>query len=123
MRLRKKIEPDPEHPRFIRTMRNEGYIFVPGRRAEAHGRPAATSPGAARAGRLPASLTLAALGGCVREPEQPALRIGTNVWIGSEPLYLARELGKLDPARCSSSSTRRRARCCAPSATRRSTAW
>ena len=30
MRLRKKIEPDPEHPRFIRTIRNEGYIFVPG---------------------------------------------------------------------------------------------
>ena len=26
------------------------------------------------------------------------LRIGTNVWIGSEPLYLARELGQLDPA-------------------------
>ena len=36
------------------------------------------------------------LTGCVREPE-PALRIGTNVWIGSEPLYLARELGHLDP--------------------------
>ena len=30
MRLRKKIEPDPEHPRFIRTVRNEGYLFVPG---------------------------------------------------------------------------------------------
>jgi len=29
MRLRKKIKPDPEHPRFIRTVRNEGYIFVP----------------------------------------------------------------------------------------------
>jgi NitT/TauT family transport system substrate-binding protein len=37
------------------------------------------------------------LTGCVREPET-ALRIGTNVWIGSEPLYLARELGRLDPA-------------------------
>jgi len=34
--------------------------------------------------------------GCMREPET-ALRIGTNVWIGSEPLYLARELGRLDP--------------------------
>ena len=34
---------------------------------------------------------------CAREPEA-ALRIGTNVWIGSEPLYLARELGRLDPA-------------------------
>jgi NitT/TauT family transport system substrate-binding protein len=37
------------------------------------------------------------LSGCAREPET-ALRIGTNVWIGSEPLYLARELGYLDPA-------------------------
>jgi len=37
------------------------------------------------------------LAGCVREPET-ALRIGTNVWIGCEPLYLARELGRLDPA-------------------------
>jgi NitT/TauT family transport system substrate-binding protein len=35
--------------------------------------------------------------GCMREPEK-ALRIGTNVWIGSEPLYLARELGRLDAA-------------------------
>ena len=34
--------------------------------------------------------------GCLREPES-ALRIGTNVWIGSEPLYLARELGHLNP--------------------------
>ena len=38
-----------------------------------------------------------ALAGCMREPQSP-LRIGTNVWIGSEPLYLARELGRLDPA-------------------------
>lgn len=37
-----------------------------------------------------------ALAGCGREPES-VLRIGTNVWIGSEPLYLARELGQLDP--------------------------
>ena len=29
MRVRRKIEPDPEHPRFIRTIRNEGYVFVP----------------------------------------------------------------------------------------------
>ena len=35
------------------------------------------------------------LGACAREPATP-LRIGTNVWIGSEPLYLARELGRLD---------------------------
>jgi len=38
---------------------------------------------------------LFALAGCMREPE-PVLRIGTNVWIGSEPLYLARDLGRLD---------------------------
>jgi NitT/TauT family transport system substrate-binding protein len=37
-----------------------------------------------------------ALTGCAREPE-PTLRIGTNVWIGCEPLYLARELGHLSP--------------------------
>jgi NitT/TauT family transport system substrate-binding protein len=41
-------------------------------------------------------LAVALLAACGREPET-ALRIGTNVWIGSEPLYLARELGKLDP--------------------------
>jgi NitT/TauT family transport system substrate-binding protein len=40
---------------------------------------------------------LLALSGCARDP-QTALRIGTNVWIGSEPLYLARELGRLDSA-------------------------
>jgi NitT/TauT family transport system substrate-binding protein len=40
---------------------------------------------------------LLSLLGCARQPET-ALRIGTNVWIGSEPLYLSRELGRLDPA-------------------------
>ena len=39
---------------------------------------------------------LVALAGCVREQES-ALRIGTNVWIGCEPLYLARELGTMSP--------------------------
>ena len=29
LRLRKKIEPDPEHPQFIKTIRSAGYIFVP----------------------------------------------------------------------------------------------
>ena len=42
------------------------------------------------------TLLVLALTGCTRETE-PSLRIGTNVWIGSEPLYLARELGHLDP--------------------------
>jgi NitT/TauT family transport system substrate-binding protein len=46
-----------------------------------------------------ALLALAALvltvSGCMRETEPP-LRIGTNVWIGSEPLYLARDLGYLN---------------------------
>jgi NitT/TauT family transport system substrate-binding protein len=46
---------------------------------------------------LLACLAALALAGCMRQPET-ALRIGTNVWIGSEPLYLARELGHLDPA-------------------------
>jgi NitT/TauT family transport system substrate-binding protein len=44
---------------------------------------------------LACAALLAPLFGCIREPE-PALRISTNVWIGSEPLYLARELGHLD---------------------------
>ncbi len=29
-RLRRKIEPDPEHPQAIRTVRSAGYMFVPG---------------------------------------------------------------------------------------------
>lgn len=29
-RLRKKIEPEPDQPRFIRTVRGEGYVFVTG---------------------------------------------------------------------------------------------
>ena len=36
-----------------------------------------------------------ALASCMRENEA-VLRIGTNVWIGGEPLYLARDLGHLD---------------------------
>ena len=46
---------------------------------------------------LACAALLLLLSGCMREPET-ALRIGTNVWIGSEPLYLARELGRLDPS-------------------------
>jgi NitT/TauT family transport system substrate-binding protein len=40
-------------------------------------------------------LLVLTLSGCMRETEPP-LRIGTNVWIGSEPLYLARDLGYLN---------------------------
>ena len=55
-------------------------------------------PGLTRRGCVIAAAALPlALVGCLREPEA-ALRIGTNVWVGSEPLYLARELGRLDPA-------------------------
>ncbi|HVO88022.1 MAG TPA: ABC transporter substrate-binding protein [Casimicrobiaceae bacterium] len=46
-------------------------------------------------GAVVAIVLLCVLTGCVREPDA-ALRIGTNVWIGSEPLYLAREIGRLD---------------------------
>ena len=28
-RLRRKIEPDPDHPRVIRTVRGVGYMFCP----------------------------------------------------------------------------------------------
>ena len=38
---------------------------------------------------------LAFVSSCMREPELP-LRIGTNIWIGSEPLYLARDMKYLD---------------------------
>ena len=38
-----------------------------------------------------------ALSLCGCGAQETALRIGTNVWIGSEPLYLARELGRFDP--------------------------
>ena len=47
-------------------------------------------------GALACLALVAVLAGCSREPEA-TLRIGTNVWIGSEPLYLARELGHLNP--------------------------
>jgi NitT/TauT family transport system substrate-binding protein len=36
------------------------------------------------------------LSGCISEPP-PLLRVGTNVWVGYEPLYLARALGHYDP--------------------------
>ena len=29
MRIRRKIEPDPAHPRVIRTVRGGGYLFSP----------------------------------------------------------------------------------------------
>ena len=45
---------------------------------------------------LAAASPLLPLAGCMRDPDA-SLRIGTNVWIGSEPLSLARELGKIDP--------------------------
>src|ERR1700675_3371509 len=49
--------------------------------------------------RPPALLALVTLvltlSGCMRDTEPP-LRIGTNVWIGKEPLNLARDLGYLD---------------------------
>ncbi len=41
------------------------------------------------------------LGGCDwgGQKEERGIQIGTNVWPGYEPLYLARALGKLDPAK------------------------
>ncbi|MCZ7562881.1 MAG: winged helix-turn-helix domain-containing protein [Burkholderiales bacterium] len=29
-RLRRKIEPDPDHPQLIKTVRGVGYMYVPG---------------------------------------------------------------------------------------------
>lgn len=44
-----------------------------------------------------AAWPLASLPGC-NLSVPAALRIGSNVWIGGEPLYLARDLRRLDPA-------------------------
>jgi NitT/TauT family transport system substrate-binding protein len=44
---------------------------------------------------LAGAILMLILSACMRETEPP-LRIGTNVWIGSEPLYLARDLGYLN---------------------------
>jgi len=41
---------------------------------------------------------LASLGGCTQEP-RPLFRLGTNVWVGYEPLNLARALGHYDAQR------------------------
>ena len=43
-------------------------------------------------GRPAAALLLLLLSACTRVPDRP-LKVGTNPWAGSEPLYLARELG------------------------------
>ncbi|GJL53373.1 MAG: hypothetical protein NPIRA02_05050 [Nitrospirales bacterium] len=40
--------------------------------------------------------TLSGLGACFQQPAPP-LRLGTNVWIGYEPLYLARDLKYFKP--------------------------
>lgn len=42
------------------------------------------------------ALPIQLLGGCDEETVSP-LRLGTNVWPGYEPLYLARDLGIMDP--------------------------
>jgi NitT/TauT family transport system substrate-binding protein len=48
-----------------------------------------------RLARLALMALVVTLSGCLRETEPP-LRIGTNVWIGAEPLYLARDLGQMN---------------------------
>jgi NitT/TauT family transport system substrate-binding protein len=45
---------------------------------------------------LTIALIAAAMAGCLREPAEP-MRVGTNMWIGYGPLYLARGRGFLDP--------------------------
>ncbi len=39
MRLRKRVEPDPTHPRFLQTIRGHGYMFVPALAAAERQRP------------------------------------------------------------------------------------
>jgi two-component system, OmpR family, phosphate regulon response regulator OmpR len=50
MRLRKRVEPDPAHPRFIQTIRGHGYMFVPA---------SADAPVPAAVGELPARVARA----------------------------------------------------------------
>ena len=59
-------------------------------------RSGAARPRCRRLGLVLALSLALVIASCTREAEPP-LRIGTNVWIGGEPLYLARELGHLDP--------------------------
>jgi NitT/TauT family transport system substrate-binding protein len=42
-------------------------------------------------------LLLVLLAGCEPAAPPPPLRLGTSPWLGSEPLFLARDLGRLDP--------------------------
>jgi NitT/TauT family transport system substrate-binding protein len=57
-------------------------------------KPVACRPPRGRAWLLALALLLG-MAGCTHEAPPP-LRIGTNVWVGAEPLYLARDLGQLN---------------------------
>lgn len=46
--------------------------------------------------RIVAAVVLCLLAAACTPQPQATLRIGTNVWVGSEPLYLARDIGRLD---------------------------
>ena len=105
-----RADPEPEHAQRSGPLRSQRGSPHPATQEEDRARPGASAvhqDRAQRGVRVPAgwgrgvnadrgAIAVPDSLGMRRDPAPP-LRIGTNVWTGSEPLYLARDLGYLDP--------------------------